>query len=287
MGPRWLRLLAICCGPLGAGLAAQSPGASDDLRTVLERVGASVERYFARAQSIVCLETVTVQFLGRDLAPGSAFARRLQYETRMGWDATGDGAVPEPTTRRELIKVGNRPPGPKDKPRCFDPKGGSPEPLAMLLPANQQTFSFSSDGRGRVNDRQALRLAYKSLQTGPITSKTSGPDCWTVETPGRERGRFWIDVETGEILRHDTWLEGLIEVDIPNTRGHVGFHATFERVESTTTYRPMVFADPAETIMLPHSAELLQVMRDAENVRVRHVFSDYRRFLTSGRIIQD
>ena len=76
-------------------------------------------------------------------------ARNLKFETRVSWEALSDGALAEPTTQRQLVKVGGRPPGPNDKPGCMDPKDVSPEPLSILLPENHKsTSSRSTGGRG-------------------------------------------------------------------------------------------------------------------------------------------
>ena len=39
--------------------------------------------------------------------------------------------------------------------------------------------------------------------------------------------------------------------------------------------------------MLPFTVDKLQVVRNADNVRMRHEFSEYQRFTTSVRIVQD
>jgi len=111
----------------------QKPGQSD-VDALLSRVASRVEQYFARAQSIVCQETVRLQPLGRDLTLTSGHVRQLVYELRVAWDASEDGVVPEPKVHRELLSVDGHPPKENDKNACMDPKPVSPEPLAMLLP---------------------------------------------------------------------------------------------------------------------------------------------------------
>jgi hypothetical protein len=170
----------------------------------------------------------------------------------------------------------------------MDPKDVSPEPLAILLPENHKDYVFSIEGRRRVRNRPTVVLAYKSVTIGPVTAKTSGPDCWSAELPGRGRGKFWIDSETGAILRHDTSLNGLVDIALPAASGRPDVPTmTVERLESSTVYRAVKFSDPDETIMLPHTVDKLQVVRNAANVRMRHEFSGYRRFTTSVRIVQD
>jgi hypothetical protein len=286
--PRTWPCVLACWGTLGVGFAAQADGSKEDLLAVLKQAGATAERYFERAQSLICLENVRVQIVGRDLSSERGPARNLQFETRVAWEAVSDGALPEPTTQRQLVKVGGRPPSPKDKPGCMDPKDVSPEPLSILLPENHKDYTFLIEGRSRVGRRPAVVLAYKSISIGPVTAKTTGPDCWSAELPGRARGKFWIDTETGAILRHDTSLNGLVDIVLPPERGRSYVPTmTVERLESSTVYRAVKFREPDETIMLPHTVEKLQVVRNAENVRIRHQFSEYQRFTTSVRIVQD
>jgi hypothetical protein len=74
-----------------------------------------------------------------------------------------------------------------------------------------------------------------------------------------------------------------------NTRGsRLPSSFTIERADSTTSYRPVTFQDPDETVMLPASIVSLQVIRNSGMPRLRtyQKFSKYRRFITGGRIVQ-
>src|SRR4051794_26681177 len=117
-----------------------------ELTDLLAHVAESVTRYYARAQSIMCLEHVRLQTLGLDLMSDASPARRLDYELRLAWDPAVEGEMPEATVVRQLIKVNGRPPRPKDEPQCLDPKDVSPEPLAMFLPKGQADLSFAIAG---------------------------------------------------------------------------------------------------------------------------------------------
>ena len=99
-------------------------------------MGDYVERYYARAQSIVVEESVAIQPLGLDLR-NDGFARRLTYELRVEWnpDAAGDDDSPAKVTR-QLLTINGRPPKPGQEPECLDPRSTSPEPLAFLLPGS-------------------------------------------------------------------------------------------------------------------------------------------------------
>src|SRR5438477_7626722 len=104
-----------------AAVAAEQTTTPADLAALLARVGAAVERYYARAQSLICVETVRIQSLGFDLIPDQSPGRQLTYELRVAWDDARNGQTPEALVQRELIKINNRAPRPKDKPECLDP----------------------------------------------------------------------------------------------------------------------------------------------------------------------
>lgn len=281
-------VLAPCA--LLQGLQLQS---GQSLSETLARVGAAVERYYSLAQSVICTETVTLQTLGYDLISDSTLARQLVYELRVAWSPAEAGAVPEATVQRELVKVNNRPPRPKDKPACTDPTPVSPDSLQLLLPAKQVEYTFSLAGNGRVNGRAALMLDYRSKTPGPISVRAheDREECYQVDMPGRTRGRVWIDVETAEVLRLDERLMGFVDVRVPSQqrKTRIPLDVTFERLDSSTVYRPVTFSDPDEVIMLPSSAESLSVIRNSgvPRQRVSQRFSNYQRFTTGGRIVQN
>jgi hypothetical protein len=287
----FLALLGVLV-PLAIVPNAQSD-AANDLAALLARVGASVERYYARAQSLICLETVRIQSLGTDLAPDPSFGRQLTYELRVAWDNATDGQTPEAMVQRQLLKVGNRTPRPKDKPECLDPSPVSPDTLAMLLPSQQSEYTFTLGGRTRLKGRNAVQLDYKARQTGPVsaTEHEDREDCWKIDMPGRTRGRIWIDAETSDVLRLDEHLNGFVDVMLPadRKRSRQSLSVTFERVDSSIVFGPVTFIDPDETLTLPVSAESLQVARNAGVPRVRKTqkFSNYRRFITGGRVVQN
>ena len=58
---------------------------SGEPASLIARSATYVEQYYARAQSLVAIEEVTVQPLSRDLGL-DGFARRLVYELRVEWD---------------------------------------------------------------------------------------------------------------------------------------------------------------------------------------------------------
>jgi hypothetical protein len=111
----WPACAVIAASAVAVAAAAQGP-AVRDVRGWMTRVGERVEEYYARAQSIMCEETVRIEPLGPDLLSNGDHVRELIYELRVAWDAATtagiDGKPPEATVLRQLLTVDGRPPRP-------------------------------------------------------------------------------------------------------------------------------------------------------------------------------
>ncbi len=62
-----------------------------------------------------------------------------------------------------------------------------------------------------------------------------------------------------------------------------------ERADTTIDYKKFAFVDPDETILLPSRVESVSFIRNSgvPRVRVIRTYTDYRRFLTGGRILTE
>jgi hypothetical protein len=265
-----------------AALGADQSGAPLPL---LARVGDYVERYYARAQSLLVLESVSIQPLTRDMG-FDGFPRRLVYELRVEWNQEGNSTA---HVLRELVSVNGRPPRPGDEPRCTDPRGVSPEPLAPLLPTEQGKYIFHPSGLTDVDGRRAAVFEYRSIRAEPPRVEWTD-DCAKIDLPGRVRGRVWVDPETAEILRFDEQLVGLVDIPVPlaqQRRGAAPF-MTVERADTSIEYRRVDFDDPTESLMLPSRIDNVVVVRNSGSPRLRitQSFSDYRRFVTASRLVR-
>jgi hypothetical protein len=267
----------------------QKPGQAE-LHSLLARIAGRVEQYFARAQSIVCEEVVTIQYLSRDLTSQLTSGRRLDYELRVAWDAATDGQAPEATTQRQLLKVDGHVPKPKDEPRCMDPENISPEPLAFLLSAKQADYLFTPSGVRRLDGRPVVTLDARLRAPGKTEVKQKMDDCWSFEAPARTTLRVWVDTETSDVRRMDQTI-GRVELNLPpNPKKRDGPNsAIIEHFDWSIRYKPVLFHEPDETVILPDSIEIMQLDRveHAKTVRITHRFSNYRRFLTGGRLIKE
>jgi hypothetical protein len=287
MSPRTNGLVLALSASLSAGVAAQD---SSSLVDALSRVGQHVQDYYGRAQSIVCSERVTVQPINSTLAP-EGFARVLEYELRVDWQpAEGDNA-PVATIVRDLKRVNGRAAHPGDQPKCMDPRANSPEPLVFLLPVHHEEYIFSLRGAGRDGKRSALMLDYQSRVDKPGRPEVTVKDeCTTFSVPEGIKGRLWLDPITYDIMRLEEGLKKPFEVRVPDKYGlyEAARDFTVQRLDSSIRYRSVAFRDPDETVLLPESIESQTIIRGGGHVgnRTTQRFSDCRRFLTAGRIIE-
>src|SRR6266496_1215793 len=113
--------LAVVPIAISAAVAFAAPDARD-VTGWMVRVGDRVVQYYARAQSIICEETVRLEPLGYDLLRNGDHVRELVYELRVAWDAaeSTDGKPPEASVLRQLLTVDGRPPKSGEEPGCFD-----------------------------------------------------------------------------------------------------------------------------------------------------------------------
>jgi hypothetical protein len=275
----------------GSSIGGVQDGAAGQLGSLIERAGARLEQYYARARSVLCTETVRLQPLGFDWSP-SGRGRQLVYELRVQWDPTADGdESARANVLRQLVSVDGRPPRPDADPddTCLDPKEVSPEPLDFLLPSRQARYRFDFDGTDRVDGRAVAKIAYRSIsREKPTVAWTK--NCVSVDVPSQEGGRVWIDLETADVLRLDQRLVGRFDIPVPAKQQRMGGSPwmEIERADSTIRYKPVTFHNPEETLLLPFSIESLQVVRNAGTPRLRSTqrFSDYRRFMTGGRLVK-
>jgi hypothetical protein len=275
-----------------AGAAAQQP--SPDLDILLTRIGERVERYYQRAQNLICTERVIAQPVGTDSSP-AGFARVLEYELHVESDAGTDSGSPKDVkVVRDLRRINGRAVKTvPDRRDCFDPNPLSPEPLAFLLAANRKDYAFSWAGFGKGRDKNLMLIDYRPLETGKpqlVETPDAKPGCFSVSMPGGTRGRIWVEVETDEVVRMEEHLAHPVDVPVAydQQRKHgLPDQLVIDRYDYQIRYKPVTFDDPKETLLLPESIDMLAMFRGAQSHRKRQVFSDYKRFMTAGRIVKN
>jgi len=279
----------VTAAALAGVAAAGEQNAPVDLAGLLARIGDRVEAYYARAQSIICLETVHLQPMDFNFA-SSPHTRRLVYELRVSWErATGTDAMPEANVLRQLKTVDGRPPKPNEEPGCLDPKPVALDPLSFLLPQHQVEYTFSYKGKGRTDGREAVMIDYGPAGKPP-SEFTWHDTCVSINVPTRTTGRVWIDSATGDVLRVDERVLGPIAVDVPEAQRRKGASSplTLDRADTSIRYKAIAFTDPDEMVLLPQSIESMTLIRGsgAPRLRTTQAFSGYQRFVTGARLIE-
>jgi len=294
MFARKVCLLAAACGVLTIEALAQAP---PDIDTLLERVGERVAQFYKRAHNIVWIEKSTAQPIDYRFSP-QGFARQVESELRIEADDAQDGDdAATPNVIRELLKVNGRPPREKDKKNregCTDPNPISPEPLAFLLPGHRSDFKFTAGGRGRGKDQRSLIIEFSALKPegkGELTEDARGhEDCYNVDLPVRLKGRVWVDATSYDVVRIEQRIAGPGDLHVSpalQRKRNLPGWMVVERHDTTIKYKMVTFADPEEALLLPESIETLTMFRGGlESNRHRQEFSNYRRFVTGGRLVK-
>jgi hypothetical protein len=289
--------LAVSCATLFSGfvvcVSAEQVPRYIDLESVLERASVRVTEYFARAQSIMCLERVSLQRLGLTWSADGP-ARFVESELRLSWEPTPDDPTPkEARTLRQVLKVNGHAPRKKDYDNCTTPEQQDSEvqPLSILLPDQRPDYAFSYEGRRVLDGRQAIIITYRETVKPKVDVSVvdDNEDCISFDIDGGTQGKIWLDPETHDVLRLDRSLTGLVDIPLPRKVLRIGIPErwTMERWDSSIRFRPVKFDDPSETLILPVSATTLQITRGAGTPRLRTTteYKSYRRFITGGRIV--
>ena len=278
-------VLAAVAGAVCAA-AAKDPEPID-LAGLLARIGERVEAYYARAQSILCVETVRLQPMDYNFG-GAIHTRKLVYELRVSWEPAVGDSVPEANVLRQLMSIDGRRPKPNEEPGCLDPKPVSLDPLSFLLPHHQPEYKFTYKGSGRTNGRTAVMIDYGPSGSPPAEVKWN-ESCVSINVPARTTGRLWVDTETGDVLRIDETVRGPYDIEVPVSERRKGANAwlTLDRADSTIRFKAVAFSDPEEMVLLPESMEMMSVIRGsgAPRLLIKQDFTGYQRFVTGARVI--
>jgi hypothetical protein len=289
--------MAIVAAVVVAVAAVPSGQSGEDAGALLDRVSRYVERYYARAQSLMVEETVMVQPVLKDLMP-DGFARSLVYDLRFEWTPGDAGEKPRVQVVRELLRENRRPAKKGAEPKCLDPAPVTPEPLEFLLPGHHDDYTFSGGARRILDGQEAVVLEYAPRSSGGTPKATLDPkgtgdkECISMDVPKRYRGRVWLDPATAAVRRIDENLMGPTDVPLPKELWNrpawgSGLYITMMRADSSVRYSPITFSDPEETLMLPTSIENVWITSagSIRGTRLTQRYRNYRRFLTESRIV--
>ena len=280
-------LIVALAVPLSARQSAR------DLADILKRAGDRVTDYFARAQSLICLEKVALQKLNMGWSAEGP-ARFVESELRLSWEPTAEDPVPkEAKTLRQVVRVNGARPRKDDFNNCTTPEQTDTEeqPLSLLLPEQIEKYRFTYEKLEQIDGRTAFVIAFREIARPrvDVSLVDDNEDCISFDLEGGMRGKIWIDTVTHDVLRLDRGLTGLVEIPLPKkaVRGTAQPYWTMERWDSSIRFKRVQFQEPEEALILPVTSTTLQVTRGAGTPRLRTStqYVAYRRFLTNGRIV--
>lgn len=268
-----------------------------DVEALVALVRARVAAHYEGAQRLVCLEESTVLPIDRDWRV-VGFGRTVLSELRVESTAGDDDGSSEPVVTRVVRRVNGREPRASDltaRAGCTDPTPFSPVPLAFLLSEDRDEYRFTNVRETEEGGRPALTIDFASVRRRghPVLIEDEGghDDCFDWKGPIPIAGRLWVDASTYDVVRLERHLAGPTDVRVPRRlqRAH-GFPAwvTIDRDDLTIRYAEVTFSDPDEVMLLPASIVSTTLVRTTlQSTRRTQEFSDYRRFLTGGRIVKD
>ena len=92
------------------------------------------------------------------------------------------------------------------------------------------------------------------------------------------------------MVRVERGLPGPIDITVPaliQRRHHLDGWVALLRDDLIIRYKAVRFTDPDEVLLLPESIDSLTIVRGSlQSTRRHQAFSDYKRFVTGGRVLQ-
>lgn len=277
-----------------AAMTATGAQAQPNVEGLLVRVGERVAEFYKLAKNVIWVETSTVQPVDFNNSP-KGFVRTVESELHI--EADSDQTPGEAAIVRKVRKVNGRVPREKDKKDragCTDPNPLSSEPLEFLLPAHRSEYQFRTAGIVKDRNRTALMIDFTSVdrRSNPelIEDPSGHDDCFDWSGHIASRGRIWVDARNYDVVRVERGLRGPVDVRVPaliQRRQQLASWVVIVRDDVTIRYKTVAFSDPDEVLLLPESIDSFTVVRGGlESTRRNQRFSDYRRFVTGGRVLQ-
>jgi hypothetical protein len=241
----------------------------------------------------MCLERSTVQPIRHDWS-SDGLSRTVESDLRVEM-AGLETRVGAPSVVRQIRRINGRAPRERDarsRSGCTDPNPLSPEPLAFLLPSHRGEYRFTSVRTGKEDGRAALIIRFETIDRRSRAQLIEDPggheDCFDWKGSIARSGRVWVDAATHDVLKVESNLNGPVDLDVPSSlqrRYHFDAWIVLERDDLTMRYKTVPFSNPDEVMLLPSSITSVTVIRSGlQSIRRTDMFTDYRRFLTSGYI---
>lgn len=265
---------------------AEASRADERLQKILARVGEGVERYHAGLFGLAFTETLMLEELREDMTPKKTrefvFASVVLREDL----SKAEGDYYAETVRRLKSVDGRAAKDGDDAERSV--VWTYAEPLNFLMSREQKLYEFKLAGDESVEGRRAMRVELLRPGEGEPRVEWKGHSFRVVDAP--VRWTFWVDAESFDVLRIESHLAEPFEFESPRLLkiGPKG-RLKYARQDYAVSFRRVQLKDPDETRLVPDTSESVTVIEGASRPRTRRTirFSDYRRFRSDVKIIED
>ncbi|HEY3884482.1 MAG TPA: hypothetical protein VGL62_04700, partial [Vicinamibacterales bacterium] len=156
-------------------------------------------------------------------------------------------------------------------------------------------YRFTSVREGNRSGRAAIGIDFKSADPKSALELNEDPRghdaCFELSGQIATEGRVWVDAQTFDVLRVEQHIEGPTGIQVPiklQRRDGLPDSVTLDRDDLTMDYKVVTFTDPGDALLLPASIDEIELWRGGlQSERRSDTYSDYRRFLTDGRVVKD
>lgn len=282
-----LVLLVLCLPASARGQETTGAADGERLSLILKRVGESVERYHGGLFSVRFTETMWEEELKEDLKTAKK-SRQFVYDSVLLREELSEveGDYVAVTTRR-LVSLDGKP-----QKKGGETKDTSVYSLNAMLPRYQKLYRISLEGEAALGGRRAFVLSLlRAGEDEPHVEWEGGR--FRVAAPTRTR--VWVDAENYDVMQMESALVEPFEFQSPGVFGGPfgrfgpSKRLRYAREDSLVRFRRVQFKDPEQALLLPESAEWLRVIEGASRprTRTRIAFSDYRRFRSGVKVVEE
>ena len=292
--PVVLALLCGACAPARAQEAEARPAADERLARILERVGEGVARYQAELFRIAFTETMRHEELRKDMTAKKS--KEYVFDAIVAREALSEEEDDYyPRAVRRLRTIDGKP---AKSIKGRDAAAGiGVSSLVFLLPKHRRNFQFSLEGEEQFEGRKVFRIRMVRPGEGPPRVE------WQKRLVGLRFSVFapnlnflLVDAETYDVLRYESHLLEPFEFESPRaiSAGPLGRFGPSRRLryvarDYVVNFRRERFKDTEQTLLVPSTAEWVNVIEGASKPRTRSTlrFSDYRRFRSDVKVIEE
>jgi hypothetical protein len=254
------------------------------LKNLLERAGERIQKYQDAMFNIAFTEVLRQQELQSDGTPKNKPKVFVYDSVVLSSRAPANQQNQFPLITRTLKSIDGKLIEQKKLPqrsKCVEtnPQPEYADPLTFLLPKYQTGFIFSYAGEAELEGRKTgVIIVNEPVVSDPVTIVETG-ECFRLSRNLRRQGKIWIDLTTFDVIQLQWQLAETFNGKL--IKG--GKEISYENEETTIRFRPVMFQNPEQVLLLPLSSESSWILKGAKIAGFRENigYTRYRRFQTS------